>query len=185
MRLALWTVPFVCVSVISPAWGQDGQHLAEHAPLPLIPPQHTLERAGHPDTVGRWAIPALTSHETGGYVGGGSLRGNNFFGRGLGATTGAPNVGTFGTDFVGFRFRPGRVFLAPSVDTYARGAQAQNYRSESNYPLPDVVHFRPLRKAILARNEDIEKRHGGGEHGGSGGHGGGGGEPGAGGSGDH
>ncbi len=163
MRFALWSIPILCC-MAAPAWGQDGERFVENTPLPLQPRPHTLERAGQPDTVGRWAVPAVSSHFLAGYVGGGSLRGNNPFVRGPAATSGAVGVGTFGSDFVGFRLRPGRIFLGASEDP-SGASRDQRYRAESFLHMPDVLNIRPVRKAILAKKEAMEERNGGhGEH---------------------
>ena len=168
MRNPLVTIACLCW-IAAPVWGQDGQRYAERTPLPHRPVPHTLARAGNPDTVARWAIPSVRSKEAGGYVGGASLWGNRLFSRGLTANAGAMGYGTYGTDYVGIRIRPGRIFLGASANPAAQPI-AQRYRSQAWVQIPDVVNVRPVRKAILALQEAKEERlHGGhGEH--SGGH---------------
>lgn len=163
MRLGFcMTFGVVCLS--SPvASAQDGTRFVERAPLPKLPPEHTTERAGNAGAVAPWAIPGVTRFEAGGYVGGGSLRGNNVFARGRAATTGAPEVGTFGWDFVGFKLRPGRVFLAPSADPSGGASIARGYRAEGPH-VPDVISLRPYRRAILEKKEATEARQGGADH---------------------
>ena len=170
MRLALKTLPAACVFLASCAAIPDhGPHreprVVERTPLPRVAPPNTLERAGNSNCIAPWAIPGVTSHEAGGYIGGGSLIHNNRpLAKGIGSTAGAPGDGTFGLDFVGFGHRPGRVFLAPSPDPSAGVAIADNYKTDAHYP-KDVFNIRPLRKAVVEKREDAhERRHGGEGH---------------------
>jgi len=170
MRLALKTVPAACVFLASCAAIPDHPphrepRVAERTPLPRVAPPNTLERAGNSNHIAPWAIPSVTSHEAGGYVGGGSLFHNNRpLAKGIGSTAGAPGDGTFGLDYVGFGHRPARVFLAPSPVPSAGVAIADNYKTDTHYP-PDVFNIRPLRKAVVEKREDAhERRHGGEGH---------------------
>ena len=154
----------------------DGTHeswldrFAQRAPLrtPYFrhPADHTMERAGHPQSVHPHAIPSVTRFDNAGYVGGVSLKHNNLLGRGAGSATGPIYTGVFATDYTGFRQHMGRVFLAASNDPskgryFYRGYWAEGPR------VTDVFAIRPLRNAVLAKHEDMEKRaHGGEGHGG-------------------
>jgi hypothetical protein len=112
--------------------------------------------------VAPWAIVGATRYESGGYVGGGSLRGNNMLARG--AASGPTQTGTFGWDFTGFRLRPGRVFLAPSTDPSSGSPIGRNYRTDGPH-IVDVFSLRPFRKAVLEKREVMEERKGRvGEH---------------------
>lgn len=134
----------------------------ERTPLPRVPPPNTLARAGNSNEIAPWAIPGVTSHEAGGYIGGGSLVHNNRpLAKGVGSTAGAPGDGTFALDFVGFGHRPGRVFLAPSPDPSADVAIADNYKTDTHYP-KDVFNIRPLRKAVVEKREEAHERREGG-----------------------
>ena len=135
-------------------------------PLPHRPVEHSAARAGNPLSIAPWAIPSLTAHDYGGYIGGGSLKNNNLLARGPASAVGPLCDGTYGTDFGGFRAHLGRVFLAPSTDP-SRGYPINwNYRAEGPR-VTDVFALRPFRKAVLELHEDAEHRkHGGEEHGG-------------------
>jgi hypothetical protein len=165
MRPALWTLPAACVVLASCKAIPDHEphrepRFAARAPLPLVAPPNTLARAGNSDTVAPWAIPGVTRYEAGGYVGGGSLKSSQPLRRST-AAVGAPGDGTFGLDFVGFRHRPGRVFLAPSPDPSDGVPIADNYKTDVVFP-KDVFNIRPVRKAVLERRE--ERDHGGEGH---------------------
>ena len=112
-----------------------------------------MQRAGNPRNVAPWAVPSVTRFDAGGYIGGGSLRGNSK------VAAGPMTEGTFGTDFAGFRMRKGRVFLAPSADPSAGVSIARTYRTDGPH-VPDVFAIRPFRKAILEKKEDIAERSG-------------------------
>lgn len=169
MRSALRAVPAACVLLAScKAIPDHPPHqeprFVERTPLPRVAPPNTLARAGNPDALAPWAIPSVTSHEAGGYIGGGSLCKNNRpLTRGAGTTAGAPGDGTYGLDFIGFGHRPGRVFLAPSPDPSAGTPIAENYKTDTHYP-KDVFNIRPVRKAVLEKREAAAERRGEGEH---------------------
>ena len=169
MRLAPWTVPAACLALASCKAIPDHEphrepRYVERTPLPRVAPPNTLARAGNSDTLAPWAIPSVTAHEAGGYVGGGSLCKNNRpLARGAGSTAGAPGDGTFGLDYIGVTSRPGRVFLAPSPDPSAGVAIADNYKTDTHYP-KDVFNIRPVRKAVLEKREAAAERRGEGEH---------------------
>lgn len=159
MRPALWTAPAACVLFAScmsvrEHHPEHDHHVAQRTPLPRVHPPFTLERAGHPDTIAPWAIGSVTRYEAGGYVGGGSIKASQPLRRRT-DEAGAPGDGTFGLDFVGFRSRPGRVFLAPSADPADGVPIANNYKTDVHFP-KDVFNIRPVRKAILERREERE-----------------------------
>ena len=64
---------------------------------------HTMERAGNPDTLAPWARPANSPNYTGGYVGGGCLY--------RGQSRNPQTDGTWGWDYVGRPCNPQRIFL--------------------------------------------------------------------------
>ena len=138
------------VALSGAAAGQE--RFVERTPLPKNPVPHTLERAGNPAGVSRFAIPSVTSRDVGGYVGGGKLIGNNVFAKGSSAATGPVMDGTFGTDYAGFKVRPNRVFLAASPDPSVGSTVARAYRTDGPH-VPDVFSLRPFRKAILESKE--------------------------------
>ena len=148
MRFAILTL-----LIASPAIAQD--RFAERTPLPRKPVEHTMQRAGNPRSIAPWAVPSVTRYEAGGYIGGGSVKGNSILTKG--PATGPIAEGVFGTDFAGFRMRMGRVFLAPSADPSAGPSIARNYRTDGPH-VPDVFAIRPFRKAILEKKEDLEQR---------------------------
>ncbi|MBY0398457.1 MAG: hypothetical protein K2X91_18575 [Thermoleophilia bacterium] len=146
------------------------QRIAERTPCPHTPVEHSAARAGFPLTVKPHAIPSVTRFDHGGYIGGGSLKGNSLIARGPASAVGVPQqLGTFGTDFGGYRAHLGRVFLAPSFDP-SRGPSAQKLYNADGPRVVDVFALRPLRKAILEAREHAEEEKHGGEHG-KGGHG--------------
>jgi hypothetical protein len=64
---------------------------------------HTMERAGNPNTIGSWARPANSPNYTGGYVGGGCpFRGES---------RNPQTDGTWGWDYVGRPCNPQRIFI--------------------------------------------------------------------------
>jgi hypothetical protein len=128
---------------------------------PRRPVEYTQQRAGNPSRVAWWAVPGVSPHEAGGYIGGSRLSHNNALKKGEWVAPGPITNGTYGWDFVGFGIRPGRVFLRETVDP-SRGPQInREYRTDGPRP-PDPIALRPLRKAILeAQEEREEKKHGG------------------------
>jgi hypothetical protein len=98
--------------------------------------QHTLDRAGCPQTLGRWAAPGITEKYYGGDIGGGTSYHHG----------GEPrycNEGTWGWDYVGGHL-PRRVFLA-----WSHGRRYQNgtgsYQTEAPCEVPNPLSIRPLR----------------------------------------
>ncbi len=147
------------ILLASPAFSQD--RFVERTP-PRKPVDHTMQRAGYPRNIAWWARPSVSKYDANGYIGGGSLKGNSLLAKGPSYATGPIESGTFGSDFAGFRLRMGRVFLAPSADPGRGPSLSRGYRTDGPH-VPDIFAIRPLRKAILEKKEDIEKRNG--EHG--------------------
>ncbi|MFM8271641.1 MAG: hypothetical protein ACKODX_04820 [Gemmata sp.] len=172
--LALAGLTFVALAPNSPSARADDrpllQRIVERTPCPRIPLEHSMARAGYPLAVSPHAVPSLTRFDNAGYIGGGSLKGNDLLARGPGSATGPVCDGTFGTDFTGFRQHLGRVFLAPSVDP-SRGPSFQKLYNADGPRVVDVLALRPLRKAVLEKREDSEHRRHGGEGHGAEGHG--------------
>ena len=136
---------------------------AQRAPLPRRPVEHSMYRAGNPQSVRPHAVPSVTQFDNAGYVGGASLKNNCLRARGPGSATGPIFDGVFATDYTGFREHMGRVFLASSADPskgryFYRGYWAEGPR------VVDVFAIRPLRKAVLEAREDAEKHGHAGEH---------------------
>jgi hypothetical protein len=137
--------------------------------------EHSMQRAGYPLTVSRWAVPSVTRFDNGGYLGGASIKNNNLLARGPGSAIGPVYDGTFGTDYTGVRQHMGRVFLAPSDDASVGRPAYLAYVSEGRR-VPDIFALRPFRKAVLEKREDAEEHwhgkegHGEGGHGEEGGH---------------
>jgi hypothetical protein len=103
---------------------------------------HTHERAGTACPVARWAVPAKGPQYALGVVGGGRLalppRKPDGY---IPATD-----GTWGTDYVLFGRRPGRVFLDWWHDR-PRQPQPGPYATDGLHP-PDVVARRPVLSAL-------------------------------------
>lgn len=152
MRFAILSILFA-----SPAMAQD--RFVERTPLPKKEIDHTMERAGNPRRIAWWAAPSVKKHDAVGYIGGGSVKGTSLSARGPYSATGPTLDGTVGSDFAGFHLRMGRVFLAPSADPSQGNNIAHAYRTDGPH-VPDIFTLRPLRKAVLEKKEDIEKRSG-------------------------
>ncbi len=118
-----------------------------------------MQRSGDSRRIAPWAVRSVTRFESGGYIGGGSLHGNSILATGATRTSGPIADGTFGTDYVGYRLRMGRVFLAPSADLSAGQRIARAYRTDGPH-VPDVFMIRPYRRAVLEKKEDVEERKG-------------------------
>ncbi len=145
-----FAVAVILCAVSSSAFGQE--RFVERTPQRRTPIPHTMERAGNPDGVRQHATPSFPVEDVGGYIGGARLRGNHIFARGAGAVTGAPQDGTFGTDYAGLKTRPNRVFLAPSYDPSIGPSVARSYRTDGPQ-VTDVFSQRPLRKAVIEARE--------------------------------
>jgi hypothetical protein len=118
-----------------------------------------MERAGNPQSVKPRAVPSITEHDGGGYVGGATVRGNNILVKGIGTAPGPLQSGTFGTDYVGPHLRAGRVLPASSYDPSVGPTIARAYRTDGPY-VADVFTLRPLRNAVLEMREMTRGRHG-------------------------
>src|SRR5690349_21750262 len=101
MRRYLFLASFLLLPLTSTARAEDGpvlrwlQQRAQRTPAPLTPVEHTMERAGNPQSVRSRAIPTVTRFDYAGYVGGGSIRNNNLMARGPGSAVGPIQTGTF------------------------------------------------------------------------------------------
>jgi len=105
------------------------------------PEDHTMERAGNPLELSPFAKPGIEKHEGPGLIGGSRL----FHGDGPVAYD-----GTFGWDYQGLGWRPGRVFLAWSHDRKHQPKMGP-YKTDT-HKLPDPVTLHPLRK-VLEKHE--------------------------------
>ncbi len=143
----------------APATAQERKRFVERTPMPHQPAVQTMERAGYPQSIKPHAIPSVTAHDAGGYIGGAKLHGNRIFAKGTGACapSGPLQDGTYGTDYVGIKQRLGRVFLASSQDPSAGPAIARSY-STVTPPIVDIFNLRPLRNAVLEKREVKEER---------------------------
>ncbi len=175
MRRSLVLTGLLTLSLTTTARADDRpflQRWAERAPLPHVNIEHTMDRAGYPQSVSRYSTSSITRFDNGGYIGGASLRNNNVLARGPGSAIGPVYDGTYGTDYTGLQQRMGRVFLAPSDDPSRGHPIYLAYRSEGPR-VKDIFAGRPFRKAVLEKREDVEERKHGkeGDHGGEAGHG--------------
>jgi hypothetical protein len=103
------------------------------------PQDFTLEKAGNPTTISRWAHPGIEKHERPGLIGGSRL----FGGDGPGEYD-----GTFGWDYA--PWRPGRVFLGWSHDR-AHQPKMGSYKTDT-HKVPDPIALHPIRKLFEARD---------------------------------
>jgi hypothetical protein len=98
--------------------------------------EHTLDRAGCPQLIGRWAAPAITERYCGGYIGGGTSYHH-------GGEPRCANEGTWGWDYVGGHL-PRRVFLFWSHGRRYQGGTGY-YQTEAPCEVPNPLSIRPLR----------------------------------------
>jgi hypothetical protein len=121
-----WTL-FALVATSGWASGQDPFPARTGPNLPT--PAHTHERAGTA-TPARYAAPSIQKHDGFGLV----------------------NGMTFGSDFLGFGRRPGRIF--PGLWPSKSAPVADRYRSDGPISVPDPVGSKPLRKAVAEAKHD-------------------------------
>lgn len=154
-----WILAVVCGFTARAAVCDDyaNSRHAARAPYPKIPIVQSMERAGNSQSLARFLQPSVGPHEAGGYVGGGSLKGNHPLSKHSGGY-GPVHEGTFGWDFVGFGGRIGRVFLASSPAKKERKAPDFNsgYRTDGPH-VSDVFTHRPIRKSVIQAHEDNPK----------------------------
>lgn len=103
------------------------------------PQDHTLEKAGNPQEISRWAKPSIEKHEAPGLVGGSRL----IRGDGPGEYD-----GTFGWDYAGWH--PGRVFLGWAHDRKHQ-SKLGSYKTDT-HKVPDPVSLHPVRKLFESRD---------------------------------
>lgn len=136
-------------------WGLAGEVSATEPQCLLPPSPEDYERAGYPLATSKFAIVDRNPHYTGNYVGGGALcRGDGRY---------VPQDGTWGYDYIGKGWYPGRIFLGWYHD---RPLQPQFGKYESFGPhVTDIFAAQPLRRPII---EHFKENREGGEHGGEG-----------------
>jgi hypothetical protein len=129
-----------------------GQHLDPgQTQPPRWPAAHTHERAGYPIQPSRWAVTAqeVDRYYRPAIVGGGALFGGDGPGRA---------DGTFGYEYVGFGWRPGRFILGRYHDR-PRQPKGGNYETEGRYHVENVFELKPLRRALHERGfEGLPRR---------------------------
>jgi hypothetical protein len=105
-------------------------------PAPCTGWQHTPEQAGYPPCVACYARPASCKY-TGGYIGGGCL--------GCCGEPRCPDEGTFGWDYVGCGWKPGRVFL--NWCHCNKGPAPGTYKTDGPH-VPDPLSVHPIRHTL-------------------------------------
>ena len=129
-----------------PAFAQDGERFVERTP-PRKPIAHTQEQSGYSGSIAKWAIPGVSPHEAGGYVGGARVSHNNALAKNT-MVAGPVADGTFGWDYAGWKQRTGRIFLRESADP-SRGREFNRlYRTDYPFKVPDVIAAQPFNKAV-------------------------------------
>lgn len=103
-------------------------------PPDLIPREHTHERAGTVGTV-KYSQPGIGRFDGFGYV----------------------NGATFGSDFMGFGRRPGRLFPGLWPDGRTTKSFAKNYATDGPIHVPDPIGTKPVRKAVIEAKEKESK----------------------------
>lgn len=113
------------IAFASPALADE--RFVERAKPPLIPKEHTAERAGT-DAAARHVQPSTTNHTVLGYT----------------------NGMTFGSDYVGLWRKPWRVFsgFAGPSRSYS-----DKYATDGRH-IPDPVAAQPFRKAVKDSKEN-------------------------------
>lgn len=134
------------------AGDKDTEKFASRTTAFITPSPHTHERAGTSKTISRWAVAGISSHETGGYIGGGKL----IHGEGRGVQD-----GTFGFDYTFFGRRPGRIFLGWHNDSTKHQTPILPRYAAEGPRVTDVFALQPFKKAV--REAKHEKQTGGKE----------------------
>jgi hypothetical protein len=164
------------VAPAAAAWAEEPkpklQRIVEFAPNKLYPGYHDCERAGTCSGMAKHAQPSITKHYGLGYVGGSSLlRGgprSTYDTLNVAGTAGS--YGTFGTDYVLFGKRPGRIFLGFFDKPHAKPLTDRYLTDKKELPDPFVAPpFKTaVKEAILEHREgghgekEKEKKEGGG-----------------------
>ena len=125
-----WTVLFIALTAI-PAKAED--------PFPartgpdLIPREHTHERAGTAG-VAKFTQPSIGRFDSFGMV----------------------NGATFGSDFVGFGWRPGRLFPGLWPEGRKSKSYSDKYATDGKIHLPDPIAAKPVRKAVIEAKSETK-----------------------------
>lgn len=127
------TVFIAAIATLSASVAQAADPIPSRLGTNKVPYLHTHERAGTASSA-RVTIPGMTRYDGLGYV----------------------NGATFGTDFTGFGWRPGRVF--PGLWSDRTKSFSNKYATDNHVHVPDVVALQPFRKAV--RETRAEKAHG-------------------------
>lgn len=98
---------------------------------------HDQARAGMPQNISRWATPSIEKREGPGYIGGGKL---------IRGDARASTDGTFGWDYQGLGWRPGRFFLGWAHDRPDQ-PKLGTYKTDTHH-VPDVFSLHPVRKLL-------------------------------------
>ena len=118
-----WTILIVALSAI-PATAEEP--FPARTPPDRIPREHTHERAGTVGTT-KYAQPSIGRFDGFGYV----------------------NGATFGSDFVGFGWRPGRLFPGLWPDGRKQKSYSDHYATDGKIHVPDPIATKPVRKAVI------------------------------------
>lgn len=131
---------------------EDKEPFAARMSSFLFPAPHTHERAGTDKPYSHLAAAGKSSHESGGYIGGGKL----VRGEGRGVTD-----GVFGWDYTFFNRRPGRVFLGWHNDSTKHQTPILPRYAAEGPRVTDVFALQPFKKAV---REATHERQTGGKH---------------------
>ncbi len=130
----------------------------------LINPENTAERAGTAKGIRSFGEPSVGYHSAAGMVGGG----RNFLRlfRTSAESTRRPGEGTFGWDYVGFGYRPGRVFMGWFNGNNSHQSPILPRYNTDGPRVKDYVAVMPIKRAIKeAKEEKREEKEGGEGHG--------------------
>jgi hypothetical protein len=119
----------------------DGYRLFRRPQTESGPEGHTNERSGNPQNTSCLAIPGIEKHEGPGLIGGSRL----IHGDGP-----QRYDGTFGWDYQGFGWHPGRVFLGWSHDRQHQ-PKLGPYKTDT-HNVPDPVSLHPIRRLLEPRD---------------------------------
>jgi hypothetical protein len=118
----------------------------------IVPSPHTHERAGTDKPYSIFAAAGKSSHESGGYIGGGKL----VHGEGRGVAE-----GVFGWDYTFFNRRPGRIFLGWHNDSTKHQSPILPRYAAEGPRVTDVFALQPFKKAVREARHEKET---GGKH---------------------
>ncbi|MFO0935034.1 MAG: hypothetical protein U0798_00780 [Gemmataceae bacterium] len=118
----------------APAWAADEPYSAR-TPPDKIPREHTHDRAGT-SGVARFSQSSIAPRDGFGYV----------------------NGATFGSDYLGMGWRPGRFFPGLLPDGLRPKSFSNKYATDGKIHVPDPIGAKPFRKAVIEARSDSKSK---------------------------